>query len=249
MNQEIDGRSWKPTFGTATIGYALGLVLSLTFLQAAYPIFALPTDLPPMPFVPSQEVMQIHQQAHCDFSKKNGSATLAILGAALGVTLSLTSSRSEPRIKAILFSGVLAGAGGGLLGFLLGQRNANETNLAVEPSMVTAILYHSILWGTISVLVQFAISLAHRHVDFGKCVLCGLAGGVVASVVYCAQAQQFFEFSNMTLIIPGSNSERLIWGAICSTSVALSAIIAGAIKQKTHVAIADATSIDVTKQM
>jgi glycopeptide antibiotics resistance protein len=203
-----------------------------------------------MPFVPTQEVMQIHQQAHLEFSKKNGAATLAVLGAVLGVSLALTTSRSSARIKAVLLAGILSAAGGALLGFVLGQRNAQEVNLAIEPSMVSAILYHSIVWGTLSLLVQLAISLAHKHVDPVKCLVCGLVGGIIAALVYCVQAQQFFEFSNMTLIIPSSGTERLIWVAICSAGVALSAAVAGAMRtQKAPESATDATSIDVIKQV
>ena len=250
MNQENDARTWEPTFGSAAIAYVLALVVGLAFVQFAYPIFALPTDLPPMPFVPTQEVMQIHQQAHLEFSKKNGAVTLAILGAVLGVSLALTSSRSSARIKAVLLSGVLAAAGGALLGFIFGQRNAQEANLAIEPSMVSALLYHSIVWGMLSLLVQLAISLAHKHVDLVKCLVCGLVGGIIAALVFCVQSQQFFEFSNMTLIIPTTSTERLIWVAICSVSVALSAAVAGAIRtQKAPASATDATSIDVIKQV
>ena len=196
-------------------------------------LFKMPPDFVDMPLAPSPEYLARYDAAISEFHSRNYAIHFAIMGALLGLAIGMTgATKNRLGSAAASISGAIAAAiGGFLLGlsatYCVRVNHGESINLAgvnVEPIVQTTAL-QCFVW----ILIGIGIGSGWTLAEWGsKRILNGIEGGLIggllAGVIHSMFAASFFSGSSAFSFIPEKLVERIVWAAICGTSISLGLI-------------------------
>ena len=197
-------------------------------------LFEMPPDFVDMPLQPSPKYLARYNAAISEFHSRNYAIHFAIIGALLGLAIGMTGAvrnRLGSLVVASIGGSIAAAVGGFLLGLSAAysvQVNHGESinlfGVNVEPIVQTTAL-QCFVWA----LIGIGIGSGWTAAVWGpKRILNGLEGGLIGGllggVIHSMVAASFFSSSNAFSFIPEKQMERILWAAICGTSICLGLI-------------------------
>jgi hypothetical protein len=225
--QNRTGRWW------IVVASLLGTALGWWVLETQLEPFPFPEELTALsnkrmamqPLTPEEtaRLTQLEQQ----LDRKNGAAGWAVIGLPIVAFIGLTAGAFCSGWKAA-FGGLIAGAvvgsvgcaGAGWLAALLLQqlklRAGIEASLAASASQ-------AIGWSCVACATALVGWLACRGAGYSpaKIVLGGIAGAIIAMLIYPLIAAFAFPMNNTELVIPSGHWNRLAWTALAGVCIAI----------------------------
>jgi hypothetical protein len=197
-------------------------------------IAKMPPDFADMPLSPSPEYLARYNAALSAFRSQNYAIQISILGGLLGLAIGIagaSTNRFASAAAASIGGAAAALAGGFLLGlsaaYCVQINNGESMNLMgvnVEPIVQTTAL-QCFVWAVTGIGIGVGWTLANWGPKrILKGIEGGLVGGLLAGIVYTVVAATAFSGSSAFSFIPEQYLERIVWSAVCGTSVCLGLI-------------------------
>jgi hypothetical protein len=200
--------------------------------------FTLPPELADLPATAAPDKLAVKEIATVWMVRKNSMVSLAILAAALGCGLAAAAGAGRSGLAArltrvgvaSLMAGV-AGAVGGFAGHLLLQQLLPLPEATLSP-MLKTIAAHALAWAVAGAGLGMSLALSGGGmIKPGRTLASGIAGGVLAAIVYSPLGAIFFPLSATDLVVPSGTGNGAMWAAV--NAVVLGAVFVGLSRTKT----------------
>jgi len=210
--------------------------------------FTLPPELADLPATAAPDKLAVKDIATVWMVRKNSMVSLSILAAALsgGLAAAAGAGRSglAARLTRIGVAGLMAavaGATGGFAGHLLLQQLLPIPEATLSP-MLKTIAAHALAWAVAGAGLGMSLASAcGGKIKPGRTLTSGIAGGVLAAIVYSPLGAIFFPLSATDQIVPSGTGNGAMWAAV--NAVVLSAVFVGLSRTKTGTPAAEQPSV------
>lgn len=199
--------------------------------------FTLPPELADLPTTAAPDKLAVKDIATVWMVRKNSMVSLSILAAALGCGLAAAAGAGRSglatRLTRLGVAGLMAGAAGaagGFAGHLLLQQLLPLPEATLSP-MLKTIAAHALAWVVAGAGLGLSLALSGGGMSKpGRTLASGIAGGVLAAIVYSPLGAIFFPLSATDLIVPTGTGNGAMWAAV--NAVVLSAVFVGLSRTK-----------------
>lgn len=213
------------------IAGAMASLGGMSIVHFLVPAFTLPQEFTEVALDASAAYMSRYKSAYSTMILGNSITAIGIIGAISGLVLGLimpVGSRITSALKAALaagFGGVVGGAAGGYIvantHFLLAPGTLSVFSL--DP-MIQSLLVQFLCWGTVGLALAVSLACCRPGANLTQAALCGLVGGVFATVLHNVIGALAFPGSMTMQVVPSSMLEKLLWASGSGLCLGLSVI-------------------------